>query len=150
MANIKTKNRRRKLRQQQKHTNQILDLILGEKNNRKLTLRRTLSKQESTHERGAQNTGTYKRRRHNNDFSHAKSFMVHIPSNQEAFHIEAPPYNLKTSSKPNLSSAIQMFTNSLTKKEVNRYISSPQKKTFQYSKMQSTPSILLPVFFKLC
>jgi hypothetical protein len=39
MANIKTKNRRRKLRQQQKHTNQILGLILGEKNNRKLTLR---------------------------------------------------------------------------------------------------------------
>jgi hypothetical protein len=31
--------RRRKLRQQQKHTNQILGLILGEKNNRKLTLR---------------------------------------------------------------------------------------------------------------
>jgi hypothetical protein len=39
MANIKTKNRRRKLRQQQKHTNQILGLILGEKNNRELTLR---------------------------------------------------------------------------------------------------------------
>jgi len=47
--------------------------------------------QENTHERGAQNIGTYKRRRHNNDFSHAKSFTVHIPSNQEAFHIEAPP-----------------------------------------------------------
>jgi hypothetical protein len=39
MANIKTENRRRKLRKQQKHTNQILGLILGEKNNRKLTLR---------------------------------------------------------------------------------------------------------------
>jgi hypothetical protein len=39
MANIKTKNIRRKLRQKQKHTNQILGLILGEKNNRKLTLR---------------------------------------------------------------------------------------------------------------
>jgi hypothetical protein len=38
MANIKTENRRRNLRQQQKHTNQILGLILGEKNNRKLTL----------------------------------------------------------------------------------------------------------------
>jgi len=42
-----------------------------------------------------------------------------------------------------------MFTNSLTKKEVNRYISSPQKNNFQYSKMKSTSSILLPVFFKL-
>jgi hypothetical protein len=39
MANIKTEIRRRKLRQQQKHTNQILGVILGEKNNRKLTLR---------------------------------------------------------------------------------------------------------------
>jgi hypothetical protein len=39
MANIKTENIRRKLRQKQKHTNQILGLILGEKNNRKLTLR---------------------------------------------------------------------------------------------------------------
>jgi hypothetical protein len=39
MANIKTKNRRRKIRQQEKHMNQILGLILGEKNNRKLTLR---------------------------------------------------------------------------------------------------------------
>jgi hypothetical protein len=39
MANIKTENIRRKLRQQQKHMNQILGLILGEKNNRKLTLR---------------------------------------------------------------------------------------------------------------
>jgi hypothetical protein len=39
VANIKTKNRRRKLRQQQKHTNQILGLILEEENNRKLTLR---------------------------------------------------------------------------------------------------------------
>jgi hypothetical protein len=38
MANIKTENRRRKLRQQQKHTNHILGLILGEKNNTKLTL----------------------------------------------------------------------------------------------------------------
>jgi hypothetical protein len=38
MANIKTKNRRGKLGQQQKHMNQILGLILGEKKNRKLTL----------------------------------------------------------------------------------------------------------------
>jgi hypothetical protein len=36
---MKTKNKRRKVRQQQKHTNQILGRILGEKNNRKLTLR---------------------------------------------------------------------------------------------------------------
>jgi hypothetical protein len=47
MANIKTKNRRRKLRQQQKHTNQILGLILGEKNNRKLTLRHKRRKNTS-------------------------------------------------------------------------------------------------------
>ncbi len=58
MANIKTENRRRKLRQQQKHTNQILGLILGksirtkflvlylgEKNNRRLTLRRKRRKE---------------------------------------------------------------------------------------------------------
>jgi Na+-translocating ferredoxin:NAD+ oxidoreductase RnfG subunit len=38
-TNMKTKNKRRKVRQQQKHTNQILGRILGEKNNRKLTLR---------------------------------------------------------------------------------------------------------------
>jgi hypothetical protein len=35
MANIKTEIRRRRLRQQQKHTNQILVFILREKNNRK-------------------------------------------------------------------------------------------------------------------
>jgi hypothetical protein len=36
---------RRKPRQQQKHTNQILGLILGEKNNRKLTLRHNRRKE---------------------------------------------------------------------------------------------------------
>jgi Tat protein secretion system quality control protein TatD with DNase activity len=39
MATIKTKNRRRKLRQHQQQKNQILGRILGEKDKRKLTLR---------------------------------------------------------------------------------------------------------------
>jgi hypothetical protein len=39
MANSKIENKRRKLRQQQKHMKQVLGLILGEKINRKLTLR---------------------------------------------------------------------------------------------------------------
>jgi hypothetical protein len=39
MANVDTKNTRRKLRPQQKHINQILGFILREKSNRELTLR---------------------------------------------------------------------------------------------------------------
>jgi hypothetical protein len=48
MANINTENRRRKLRQQQKHMNQILGLILGEKNNRELTLRHKRRKEDQS------------------------------------------------------------------------------------------------------
>jgi hypothetical protein len=69
MANIKTENRRRKLRQQQKHTNQILGLILGEKNNRKLTLR-------------------HKRRKENHPF------VIFIAKNSMRRKGEGPHYDL--------------------------------------------------------
>jgi hypothetical protein len=48
MANINSENRRRKVRQQQKHMNQILGLILGEKNYRELTLRHKRRKEDQS------------------------------------------------------------------------------------------------------